>query len=69
MKNNIIVGGAAEREWIVLQYPYTGQMLGEGGVLLVAEEGGSIRGFLWAITRLIPAPVEETEWFQRDRGV
>ncbi len=60
---NIIEGGAAEREWLLRQYPYTGQVLGEGGVLLAAEEGGSIRAFLWAFTRAIPAPVDAVEWF------
>ncbi len=60
---NIMVGSTTEREWILCHYPYTKQVLGEGGVLLVAEEEGPIRGFLWCITRPIPAPVEATEWF------
>ncbi len=60
---NIMVGSTAEREWILRQYPYTKQVLGEGGVLLLAEEEGSIRGFLWCFAQPVPAPVDAKEWF------
>ncbi len=59
----IRVGSEQERVWILKQYPYTQQVLGEGGTLLLAVEGEEILGMLWSFTRQIPAPVEGTEWF------
>ncbi len=59
----IRVGSEQERAWIRQQYPYTQQVLREGGTLLLAVEEEKILGISWSFTRQIPAPVERTEWF------
>lgn len=60
---NIRVGNETEKERIVTQYPYTANVLGEGGYLVLAEQEDDIVGFLWAFHRKIPAPIEQTELF------
>ena len=60
---NIRLGIDVDRTQIVATYPYTANVLGDGGYLIVAEENDQIVGFLWAFKRKIPAPIEQEELF------
>lgn len=60
---NIRLGIDVDRTQIVATYPYTANVLGDGGYLIVAEDNGQIVGFLWAVKRKIPAPIEQEELF------
>lgn len=75
----IRVGSKEEKEFILSKYPYTAQVMRQGGSLIVAVEGGAIMGFLWSFRREIPVAVGRTEEFinvievfdaeQRCRGI
>ena len=60
---DIRLGNTVDRTQIVTIYPYTADVLGDGGYLIVAEENDQIVGFLWAFKRKIPAPIEQEELF------
>ena len=60
---NIRLENETDRVQILTNYPYTGDALGDGGYLIVAEKNGQIVGFLWAFKRKIPAPIEQEELF------
>ena len=60
---NIRLGIDVDRTQIVATYPYTANVLGDGGYLVVADENEQIVGFLWAFKRKIPAPIEQEELF------
>ena len=60
---NIRLGIDVDRTQIVATYPYTANVLGDGGYLIVAEGNDQIVGFLWAFKRKIPAPIEQEELF------
>ena len=57
------MGSESDKDRILVQYPYTKQVLNSGGYLIVAETEDEIIGFLWAFKRKIPAPVEQNELF------
>lgn len=59
----IRVGIESERDWVLEKYPYTAQVIGEGGYMVVAVEGESIIGFAWCFMRKVQAPVEVNEAF------
>ena len=60
---NIRLGIDVDRTQIIATYPYTANVLGDGGYMIVAEENDQIVGFLWAFKRKIPAPIEQEELF------
>ena len=60
---NIRIGHEADKALILANFPYTVNVLGDGGYLFVAEQGTEIVGFCWAFKRPIPAPVEKDELF------
>ena len=59
----IRIGNDEEKEFILSKYPYTAQVMHEGGSLIVAVEADIIMGFSWSFRREIPAPVGRTEEF------
>ena len=60
---NIRLENETDRSQILTNYPYTADVLGDGGYLIVAEENDEIVGFLWAFKREIPAPIDRSEMF------
>ena len=60
---DIRIGTQKDREFIINKYPYTKQVLGEGGYLIVAEESENIEAFVWAFIQKIPAPIDKSEMF------
>ena len=60
---NIRLENETDRAQILTNYPYTADVLGDGGYLIVAEENDEIVGFLWAFKREIPAPIDRSEMF------
>ena len=60
---NIRLGNEADRSLILTNYPYTVNVLGDGGYLIVAQQKNDIIGFCWALKRPIPAPIEQCEMF------
>lgn len=53
-------GNEDTKKSIINKYPYTAQVLAEGGSLIVAKnECNEIIGFLWSFRRCIPAPIGE----------
>ncbi len=59
----IRIGNEEEKEFILSKYPYTAQVMHQGGTLMIAVDGETITGFLWSFRREIPAPVGRTEEF------
>ena len=59
----IRLGAEKEKELLRTRHPQTVPVLGDGGYLIVAEENDQIVGFLWAVKRKIPAPIEQEELF------
>lgn len=60
---NIRIGTEKEKQQLITTYPYTKNVIGDNGYLIVAEKERNIIGFLWAFVRDIPAPVEAKEMF------
>ena len=60
---DILLGASTDREEILAQYPYTKQVLGNGGILIVARANNNILGFLWAFEQDIPVSIEKKETF------
>lgn len=60
---DIVLGTAMDRNKISEKFPHTKQVLGDGGILIVAKEKGELIGFLWAFVRDIPVAVNEREIF------
>ena len=60
---NIRLENETDRVQILTHYPYTADVLGDGGYLIVAEKNDQIVGFLWAFKRKISAPIEQEELF------
>lgn len=60
---NIIVGTEKDKNVILEKYPYTKQVLGDEGVLIVAKDDSETVGFLWGFIRDIPCDVKEKELF------
>lgn len=53
-------GSEDTKKSIINQYPYTAQVLGEGGNLIIAkDDSNQLVGFLWSFRRLISASVGE----------
>ena len=59
----IRVGTEEEKELILEKYPYTSQVMHQGGSLVIASEYNEIVGFSWTFTREIPASIGKTEDF------
>ena len=59
----IRTGNDDEKEFILSKYPYTAQVMQQGGNLIIAAEADIILGFSWSFGREIPAPVGRTEEF------
>lgn len=60
---NIRLGTAEDKYIILNKYPYTSQVMYEGGNLLIADREETIIGFLWSFRRNIPVPIEKMEEF------
>ena len=60
---NIRLGNETERNDILEKYPYTSQVLGNGGYLIVADENDEIVGFLWGYVQDIPVSINKKEMF------
>ena len=60
---NIRLENETDRAQILTNYPYTADVFGDGGYLILAEENDEIVGFLWAFKREIPAPIDRSEMF------
>lgn len=75
----IRIGKEEEKNFILSKYPYTAQVMHQGGTLIIAVDGETITGFLWSFRRDIPAAINRTEEFinvievfdaeQRGRGI
>lgn len=59
----IKVGTDKEKELILAKYPYTSQVMHQGGSLVVASEDNEIVGFSWSFRREIPVSIDKTEDF------
>ena len=57
------LGTELERKTILEKYPYTCQVLGDGGYLIVAVDESRIIGFLWSFVQDIPGTNGEKELF------
>ena len=57
------IGTEKEKESILTKYPYTAQVMYQGGTLIVAVDSDDIIGFAWTFRRDIPVPVGKTEDF------
>lgn len=57
------LGTELDKSAILEKYPYTGQVMGDGGCLIIAENENQIIGFLWAFIQDIPVAVGEKEMF------
>ncbi len=60
---DIIFGTEIDKNEILEKYPYTRQVTGDGGILILAKEDSQILGFLWAYKQDIPVVPEENELF------
>ncbi len=60
---DIIFGTEIDKNEILEKYPYTRQVIGDGGVLVLAKENCQIIGFLWAYKQDIPVMQSEKEMF------
>lgn len=60
---NIILGTDIDKNRILDKYPYTSQVMGNGGILIIADNDNEIIGFLWAYVQDIPAVSGEKEIF------
>ena len=60
---NIRLENETDRAQILINYPHTIPVLGDGGYLIIAEQNDRIVGFLWAFKRKIPAPIDRSEMF------
>lgn len=60
---NIKNGTENDKQKLLNDYPNLNKFIGDTGCLIVAEKESDIIGFLWAIKRDIPAPVEAQEMF------
>ena len=60
---NIRLGNEIEKNHILEKYPYTSQVLGNGGYLIVADENNEIVGFLWGYVQDIPVSINKKELF------
>lgn len=60
---NIRLGTAEDKQMILNKYPYTSQVMYEGGNLLIADREDVIIGFLWSFRRNIPVPIGKKEEF------
>lgn len=60
---NIRLGAEEDRRTILDHYPYTSQVMRDGGSLIIAERDGVIIGFLWSFRRKIPVNIGENEEF------
>jgi len=59
----IRVGNGKEKELILSKYPYTAQVMHQGGNLIVAIDSNIIIGFAWSFRRDIPVAIGKTEDF------
>lgn len=59
----IRVGNDKEKEFILSKYPYTAQVMHQGGILIVAIDDNVIMGFSWSFRRDIPVAIGKTEDF------
>ncbi len=59
----IRLGTAKDAETIITRYPYTKQVVFEGGYYIVAASQSDIIGFAFVFRRSIPCPVEAQEDF------
>ena len=59
----IRVGNDKEKEFILSKYPYTAQVMHQGGNLIVAVDSNVIIGFAWSFRREIPVAIGKTEDF------
>lgn len=59
----IRVGNENEKEFILSKYPYTAQVMYQGGTLIVAIDSNIITGFAWSFRRDIPVAIGRTEDF------
>ena len=57
------LGTELERKTILEKYPYTCQVLGDGGYLIVAVDESRIIGFLWSFVQDSPGTNGEKELF------
>ncbi len=57
------LGTEIDKNAILGKYPYTHQVLGDGGHLVIAENESEILGFLWAFVQDIPVAIGEKEMF------
>ena len=57
------VGNENEKDFILSKYPYTSQVMYQGGTLIVAIDSNSIVGFAWSFRRDIPVSIGKTEDF------
>lgn len=55
------VGTEEEKQWILTNYPYTSQVMHQGGSFLLADQRGEILGFCWSFRREIPVLAGRTE--------
>lgn len=60
---NIVIGTEKDKNEILEKYPYTKQVLGNGGILIVAKNDNKIVGFLWGFVQDIPVTTDEKELF------
>lgn len=59
----IRIGTEKEKELILTKYPYTSQVMHQGGSLVIAIENSEILGFCWSFRREIPVPIGKAEDF------
>ena len=59
----IRIGTEQDKQYVLANYPYTQNVIGENGYFIVAEKENSIIGFLWAFKRQTPAPIDKEELF------
>ncbi len=60
---NICIDDEKDKFLILKRYPYTSQVIGDNGVLIVAKNDIDIVGFAWGFIRTIPAPIDKNELF------
>lgn len=57
------IGNDKEKEYILSKYPYTSQVMNQGGNLIVTIDNDNIIGFSWSFVREIPITISKTEYF------
>ena len=60
---DILFGTDTDKNNILQKYPYTRQVIGDGGVLIIASNHSEMVGFLWAYKQDIPATPKEAELY------